>query len=239
MLQEGYSSVSDLAHRFSVSEATVRRDLTALAEDNRITRTHGGALYEFDALFVPFYQRNMQHREAKQRIGRAAMQLLKNGMVVFLDAGSTIYAVAEAIVEAKLELRVVTNSLPVAEALTPSPVVEIHLLGGCLLPHQLIVMGQGVTLSLSAWKLDLALLSAEGINPQGLWNSQDDIIGFQRHVHGRSRSTVFCLDASKFGRLAPGFLLPWSLVDGVVSDAGADQIASLGEAAATVEWFAA
>ncbi len=239
LLKEGYLSVADLSARFGVSEATVRRDLSALEKDKRITRTHGGALSEFDALFVPFQQRNMQHREAKRRIGRAALQLLQDRLVVFLDAGSTVYAVAEAIVESNLQLQVVTNSLPVAEVLTASPAIETHLLGGCLLPHQLIVVGSGVTLSLSAWHFDVALLSAEGMNEQGLWNSQDDITAFQRHVHGRSDSCAFCLDVSKLGRLAPSFLLPWSLVGRVVSDARPAQIASLGRQATEVEWLAA
>ena len=239
LLQEGYLSVSDLAGRFEVSEATIRRDLSALEKDNRITRTHGGALSEFDALFVPFYQRNMQNREAKQRVARAALPLLRGARVVFLDAGSTVYAVAEAIVQSRLELRVVTNSLPVAEVLTSSAAVETHLLGGCLLPRQLIVVGPGATLSLSAWRLDLSLLSAEGVDEQGLWNSQDDITGFQRHVQGRSERCAFCLDASKLGHTAPSFLLPWSLVESVVSDARPDQILALGEDAATADWIAA
>lgn len=239
LVQEGYLSVGDLAGRFGVSEATIRRDLSALEKDKRITRTHGGALSEFDALFVPFQQRNMQNREAKRRIGQAALQLLQNGQVVFLDAGSTVYAVAEAIVESNLELQVVTNSLPVAEVLTSSPVVETHLLGGCLLPHQLIVVGPGVTLSLSAWHFEVSLFSAEGMNEQGLWNSQEDITGFQRHVHGRSETCAFCLDVSKLGRVAPSFLLPWSLINRVVSDAVPDQVASLGKEAAEVEWLAA
>ncbi|MEJ2145503.1 MAG: DeoR/GlpR family DNA-binding transcription regulator [Acidobacteriota bacterium] len=239
LVQEGYLSVAELAARFTVSEATVRRDLSALEKDKRITRTHGGALSEFDALFVPFQQRNMQNREAKQRIARSALQLLQDGQVLFLDAGSTVFAVAEAIVESSLALQVVTNSLPVAEVLTSSPTVETHLLGGCLLPHQLIVVGSGVTLSLSAWHFDLSLFSAEGMSEQGLWNSQDDITGFQRHVHGRSETCAFCLDVSKLGRVAPSFLLPWSLIDRVVSDALPDQITSLGQEAMGVEWLAA
>lgn len=239
LLQEGYLSVSELARRFDVSEATIRRDLSALEKDSRITRTHGGALSEFDALFIPFYQRNMHHRESKQRIARAVLAVLRNGQVVFLDAGSTIYAVAEAIVEAGLELRIVTNSLPVAEALTPGPAIEIHLLGGCLLPHQLVLVGPGVTLSLSSWHFDVCLLGAEGMNEEGLWNSQDDISSFQRHVHGRSETSVFCLDGSKLGCVAPSFLLPWSLVDRVVSDAGPEQVAALGAEAGAVEWIAA
>lgn len=42
--KEGYFSVVDLAGRFLVSEATIRRDLRALEEENLITRTYGSTL---------------------------------------------------------------------------------------------------------------------------------------------------------------------------------------------------
>jgi DeoR/GlpR family transcriptional regulator of sugar metabolism len=237
--KEGYLSVSALSDRFKISEATVRRDLNALEKENRITRTYGGALSEFDALFVPFYQRNTQNREAKNRIAHAVLPLLQENQTLFLDAGSTVFAVAEAVAESGLDVTVVTNSLPVAETLAAANSQNTHLLGGCLLPHQLVVVGAGSSLSLTAWQFDLALLSAEGMNAQGLWNSETEITDFQRHVCGRSASTVFCVDSSKIGRLAASFLLPWSQVERVVSDATDEQVNGLGADASEVEWIAA
>ena len=42
------AEVVDLAHRFGVSEITVRRDLTVLAQEGKLTRVHGGAIGEAD-----------------------------------------------------------------------------------------------------------------------------------------------------------------------------------------------
>ncbi len=237
--KEGYLSVNALSSRFGISEATVRRDLSALEKENRITRTYGGALSEFDALFVPFYQRNTQNRDAKTRIARAVLPLLEDKQTLFLDAGSTVFAVAEAVASSRFDVTVVTNSLPVAETLAAANSLNAHLLGGCLLPHQLVVVGPGTSLSLTAWQFDLALLSAEGVSAQGLWNSESEITDFQRHVCGRSSSTVFCVDSSKIGRLAASFLLPWSQVERVVSDATGEQVADLGDDASNVKWIAA
>jgi DeoR/GlpR family transcriptional regulator of sugar metabolism len=227
--KEGYLSVADLSARFSVSVATIRRDLTALQKENRITRTYGGALSEYDALFVPFYQRNAQQRRSKRRIARRAVGFVKPGNKLFLDAGSTVFAIAERIVESEAEsLTVVTNSLPVAEVLASRGPCEVHLLGGRLLPHQLVLVGPGASLALSSWRFDLAFLSAEGMNPDGLWNSQDDISNFQRHVCGRSDQSVFCLDSTKLGSSAPSFLMGWSDVDSLVTTASYDQLLSAG-----------
>jgi DeoR/GlpR family transcriptional regulator of sugar metabolism len=236
--REGYLSVSQLRRRFAVSEATIRRDLRALERENRVTRTYGGALSDFDLFFTPFRQRQSKNRTAKQNIARAARELVGEGQTLFLDAGSTVYALAEVIAEHALgSLRVVTNSLPVAEVLTSAGWCETHLLGGRLLPHQLVVVGPGAGLSLSAWSFDLSFLSAEGMTPQGLWNSQDDITEFQRHVCSRSAQAVFCLDATKVGRSAPSFLLPWGLVGRVVSDAPPPLVDSLGGEARSAQWI--
>ena len=227
--KEGYLSVVDLAGRFFVSEATVRRDLRALEEENLITRTYGGALSEYDALFMPFYQRNEQNRKSKERIARVALKRVRAGQRLFLDAGSTVYAIAERLGDAGIEpLKVVTNSLPVAEALASRGSSEVHLLGGCLLPHQLVVVGAGASLSLSSWKFDMAFLSAEAMDAEGLWNSQDDISDFQRHLCGRSGQAVFCLDETKLGRKAPSFLMAWDDVDRLITTAEPEDCAGRG-----------
>lgn len=226
---EGYLSVAELSRRFSVSEATIRRDLDILQGENRLTRTYGGALSEYDALFQPFYQRHAQRRKRKQRIARAAIELIEAGFSVFLDAGSTVYSIAELIPEKRPDnLTVVTNSLPVAEVLTSAQACETYLLGGRILPHQLVVVGPGASIGLNSWRFDLAFLSAEGMTAEGLWNSQDDISDFQRHVCGRTVRTCFCLDNSKLGRSAPSFLMPWATLDVLVTTATYQELLASG-----------
>jgi DeoR/GlpR family transcriptional regulator of sugar metabolism len=235
--REGYLSVTDLAGRFSVSEATIRRDLSALEQEKRITRTYGGALSEYDALFVPFYQRNAQQKDLKRQIARVAAQFIEPGSTLFLDAGSTIFALAERIVEIDDgSLKIVTNSLPVAENLASRGTSEIHLLGGNLLPHQLVLVGQGASLTLASWRFDIAFLSAEGMTKDGLWNSQDGISDFQRHVCGRSQRSVFCIDETKLGRTAPSFLASWSAVDTLVTTATQMQLAETGVDVGLINW---
>jgi DeoR family glycerol-3-phosphate regulon repressor len=137
-----------------------------------------------------------------------------------LDAGSTVFHIAEEFARYEADgIQFVTNNLPAAERLAKDSSAEIHLLGGHLLPHQLIVVGPGAGLSLSPWKFDIAFLSAEGMTSEGLWNSQDEISEFQRHVCGRSRKAVFCIDDSKLNRTAPSYLMSWSEVRNLITTA--------------------
>src|SRR3954470_2862482 len=115
----GWLPVAEVCEKLGVSEATARRDLAALEAGKEITRTRGGALCEFNQRFPSFVERQGVAIGTKRRIGKAAAGRVEAGSTVSLDAGSTIYAVAEALAHerAARPLTVVTNSLPVADLL--------------------------------------------------------------------------------------------------------------------------
>ena len=99
-----------------------------------------------------------------------------------------------------------------------------------------VVVGSGTDLSLVPWEFDVALLSAEGMNRQGLWNSQEGISSFQRHVCAKSRRAAFCLDHSKLGKSAPSFLLPWERVPHLITDTPSTQLHRAGIELAENRW---
>ena len=220
LLQErGYLPVSDLCQELGVSEATARRDLSALESEERITRTYGGALIEFNATFTSFRERLRENAEAKEAIARAAVSLVRPGMRIYLDAGTTAFAVAKELRHRLPDnLTVITNNLALVEVLGSLAGAKIILLGGELLERQSVLLGKEALQSVRRQEIDLAFLSAQGMNSKGLWNSQRDIVRFQRAVIRRATRTCFCLDRSKFGRIAPEHLLPWDGIETLASD---------------------
>ena len=58
--------VGDLAERFHVSPATLRRDLALLEDQRLLSRTHGGALAHDVAYELPVRYRDGQQRDAKR-----------------------------------------------------------------------------------------------------------------------------------------------------------------------------
>ncbi|MGH9667339.1 MAG: DeoR family transcriptional regulator, partial [Bryobacteraceae bacterium] len=74
------ASIPDMAKQFGVSEMTVRRDLERLAESGQVIRTPGGARlarsFSFEKTFT---ERLRKMAAAKDRIGRAAGALVKEG----------------------------------------------------------------------------------------------------------------------------------------------------------------
>lgn len=218
--QERYLPVKELCKRLGVSEATARRDLAALVQDKRITRTYGGALSEFNDRFPSFRERRSQGSSAKSRIAKQALPLILPGGTYFFDSGTTLFALAEAFRERPASsVRIVTSNLPVAEILAMIPGIQVFLLAGQLFHHQSTLLGETAKRSVEFWNFDIAFLSAEGMTEAGLWNSQEEIVEQQKAVLRRSQRNVFCLDSSKLEQAAPHFLVPWSEVDLLLTDA--------------------
>ncbi len=217
--QHRYLSVKELCKRLAVSEATLRRDLATLVQEKKITRTYGGALSEFNDRFPSFRERQNLSATAKSKIADAAQAFFEPNLTYFFDAGTTIFAIAEAFRDHPITpITVVTSNLPVGEILSSIPGVQVFQLAGQLLHLQSTLLGETAQKSLEFWQFDVAFLSAEGMDETGVWNSQAAIVDQQKTLLRRSTRHVFCLDSSKLHRRAPHFLLPWSDIDFLLTD---------------------
>src|SRR5687767_10065592 len=88
--QHSRATVAGISKHFSISLATSRRDLDALAERGEIQRIHGGALaLRPSTPDLPVVQRAGEQAEEKRRIGAAAAALVGDGDTVFLGSGTT------------------------------------------------------------------------------------------------------------------------------------------------------
>jgi DeoR/GlpR family transcriptional regulator of sugar metabolism len=215
-----YLPVQQLCQRLNISEATARRDLTALVKARRITRTYGGALSDYSNTFASFAERQVKAEAAKTRIAEQALRFMEPGTTCYLDAGTTILFIADALRRHPVpSMTIVTNNLPVAETLAEIKGLEVHLIGGLLLGRQSVLLGDKACQGVRQWKFDLAFLGAEGMTSRGLFNSQEDVVRYQRIVAQRASRVAFCLDATKLGHEAAHFLLPWPRLDLLLTDA--------------------
>ena len=227
--QDSYLPVQELCRRLDISEATVRRDLSALEKEKRIKRTYGGAISEFDNRFPSFGERRGQARRAKARISAAALSAMAPGRTYFLDTGTTIFAIAEAFRDHPVvPVKIVTPNIPAGELLATIPGVEVFLPAGQLLSHQSVLTGETTRKSLEFWKFDVAFLSAEAMNAEGIWNSQPEIVEQQKVVLRRSQRVLFCLDESKLDRNAPNLLVRWRDVETLLTNASAEKLKKAG-----------
>jgi DeoR/GlpR family transcriptional regulator of sugar metabolism len=226
--QNRYLKVRDLCERLKISEATTRRDLTVLAKAKRITRTHGGALVDFNLRFPSFQQRLNQAADGKRQIAEMSVTHVKPGMTIYLDAGTTVYAFARLLMEREIQpLTVVTASLPVADMLADGKGIRVILSGGEFLRRQSVLVGKTTQKILGEFEYDLAAMGAEGVNSEGVWNTQAEIVKAQQTVLRHAKHTLICIDGTKFNKKAPIFLSKWSNKLTLISDASAEKLKSL------------
>jgi DeoR/GlpR family transcriptional regulator of sugar metabolism len=228
--RDGFLPVAEICRRLNVSEATARRDLAAVEANGHITRTYGGALADYNSAFASLDERSGRARPAKARIAEKAVAQIPRKGTIFLDAGTTIQAVARALMHRRdlTQLVVATNNLAVASVLGGAPGVELHVVGGTFLNRQAALMGPRAVRALDDWSFDAAFLSGEGMDDAGISNSHESIAEFQRAVLHQAEEIYFCLDASKLGRSTPHRVAPWKQLTALVTDASQKELAATG-----------
>ncbi|GAB4172768.1 MAG: DeoR/GlpR family DNA-binding transcription regulator [Terrimicrobiaceae bacterium] len=238
LASERYLPISEVRKQLGISEATARRDLAALEREGRITRTRGGALGEFNDRFPSYSERQRRGARSKSRMAAAALTVLRPGGTYFFDSGTTVSYLADALAEKPPgPMRILTVNLPAAEVLAAHREIEVHLTGGQMLPRQSVLLGGGAIRSIEGWTFDAAFLSAEGMDGEGLWNSQLSIVAHQHAVVRRARKNIFLMDRTKANHRAAHFLLPWGAVDCVLSDATRETMAGMGREALQAHWL--
>jgi DeoR/GlpR family transcriptional regulator of sugar metabolism len=227
---DGFLPVAAICRRLRVSAATARRDLAAVSADGRITRTRGGALADYNAAFASVGERATRARTAKGRIAAAALRRFPRTGTVFLDAGTTVQALARQLLRRRdfTGLTIVTNSLPVATMLGGAPGLELHVLGGTFLHRQAVLFGHDTIRALARWRFAAAFLGGEGLDAAGVSNSHADIATFQRAVMRRTAAVWFLLDSTKLGRATPFRVTAWRRPAGLITDATRAQRTAVG-----------
>jgi DeoR/GlpR family transcriptional regulator of sugar metabolism len=126
------ANTEQLAKEFGVSKVTIRRDIDFLYKSGLIYKTHGGAVSSGSTSLheIPYSGKAIVNLATKKAIGYVAAQMIENGDIIILDAGSTTLEIAKNI--RKKEVTVLTNDIKIAMELAPKPNVHVMVCGGNL-----------------------------------------------------------------------------------------------------------
>ncbi len=199
--QTGRVTVAGLSKSFGVSQVTIRADLQALASQNRIVRTHGGAVSASLAPELSLALRLQQQVPQKNRIGIAAAELVADGDAIFLDTSSTALAIARHL-KSRHDLTIITNSLAVAQALLEVPGVTVVMPGGTLQRDTMSLVGTDGLALLQQFNIQKGFFGAHGLS---LREGLTDVSAAEAQVKHRMarmcRLIIAVLDESKWGRV--------------------------------------
>jgi DeoR family fructose operon transcriptional repressor len=221
----GMNDVATLCEHFGMSEATVRRDLRALATDRRIVRTYGGAAAVGSHEPEPsLEERRISSREQKEAIAKAASAYIEDGDTVFLDGGTTTAALARHL-SGRTSVQVVTNNLLVVGPLAASG-VPVTMIGGEVRPSSMSTLGPLAQIALSRLSVDKAFLGADGVVAElGLCEATGDQSYLKECVIRQAAHVFVLVTADKVGRASQQHWTPlerdWTLVTDDAADSAA------------------
>lgn len=210
--------VGELAQYLGISEITIRRDLTLLAADGLVYRTHGGAMKPSLAQ-APFTFTNKIAVNANQKdlICRMAAQEIQERDVIFMDCGSTVFRLCQFIKNKKI--KVITNSLPVVYELINTQ-VSINLIGGELDSQRQAIHGRIAEEHMARYQATKAFVGTDGLSvAKGLSALSEKEASITLAMAKNAQTTYLLCDASKLGQDKYFPFAPLSLIQVLVTDA--------------------
>lgn len=217
--QQERLSLNDVCELFSISVATARRDFEALAETGKVRRVHGGVVPLQRALpESPILQRQLEQQDEKRRIGRLAAELVKDGETIVLTGGTTTLEVAHCLKDRE-KLTVITNSLPIANALADTPQISMVVLGGVFRHSEKSLIGHITEQAIADLRADKIIMGIRAINmEQGLTNDHVPETSTDRAMLRAAREVIVVADHTKFGVVSTAFVAPLNVVNTLITD---------------------
>lgn len=214
-----FSTIENLASELYVSPSTVRRKLNALQAKGLVVRTHGGVrLKDGNSLAPSFTFRIHQNSPEKKRIALAAIRLIHDGDIVFLDGSTSSFFIAEYLSEFK-NIRVITNGIDTLSLLSRNGVTAYSTGGYVQEQNRSALVGRYAECMINSFHADVAFFSAQSVSPDGeIYDCFEEENFIRMAMLKNSDKKVFLGDDTKFGRRSPYHLCHIRDVDYIISN---------------------
>lgn len=222
-LQTGRVEVADLSERFGVTTETVRRDLSDLQKQRVVRRVHGGAIpWEQDGFEPLVSVRNDLHDAEKRRLAFRAIEELPDTGSIIIDSGSTLLRLAAAI-PPTCELRIVTNSIEIAQLLADHKSGDVIVIGGKVRKNTLAMVDAEAVATVTPMRVDTLFISSDGFSVDGgLSTPYREEAALKSAMIRSAKRVVALVDHTKLGHDHFIRFADWSDVDVLVTNTDVD-----------------
>lgn len=213
LFKHGSVSVSGLSELLGISEVSIRKHLSQLERDRICIRTHGGAV------LVPEKSPATQpHSTVKQAIAKVAASLIQPGARIIVDSGSTTAHLLPFLQQIP-DIVVMTNSLPIATALTErSNNATILMCGGTWDPVSHSFQGQMSEKMIASYNFEWAFVGASGVDVETGTATFHELTKLSQVMSEVSEHTVLMAESDKLNKKMPNIELAWSQISHFVTD---------------------
>lgn len=219
-------SLSDLVETLGASEATVRRDIGAMAARGEITRIRGGAesvhpRHEVRLVGSPFALSRSVAVAEKRAIARVAAALVAAGDSIIISGGTTTFALVEFLPPEGLDI--LTNSLPIVTQLLTTSRNRVTLPGGTIYREQNIVLSPFDDDNSSHFWAKTLFTGCFGINRFGTMEADPLIVQSQTRLLRRCEQLVVMADSRKLRQRSSIIVAGLDRITTLVTDSGATE----------------
>lgn len=222
LLAEGQIKVAELSELFNVSSETIRKDLLFLEEKGIAKKGYGGAVVVNDLLEPSFKEKYAKNKDEKTQIAKKALDFLSDGMIILMDAGSTVYTLAK-MMALKKNLTVFTNSPKSAQVLDDYN-IKTYLVGGEIRNNSNALVGGWALRAISEIKADIAILGTSGFaGREGPCVENFEESEIKKAMIKSANKVIIVADSSKAKTHSMIEFAKWRDVDAFVTDSKLDE----------------
>jgi len=156
----------------------------------------------------------------KKKIGRKAVEYIREGDTIVMDSGSTTLKIAKNLDKFK-QIKLITNSLPIAEIVADFEGVEVIIPGGVMRPEMRSLVGPMAEQSLLQYYCDIAFLAVDGIDSE--YGVSTPVIleaAFCKTMIEISKKVIVVSDSSKFQKRSFVKIASMDEIDMIITDTG-------------------
>ena len=231
---EGSITVTAMARELGLSEVTIRGDLKTLEDRGWLNRTRGGAA---PALHRDILERQQTRQDEKNAIARRAAELVRDGDVIMIEAGTTISLVAKYL-QGRRDIHIVTNSSLVFSYARLNPMLQITMTGGEFRRATESMVGPIALETINRLNVRLAFVGTDGFSlERGITTHLVEGAEIIKAMKAHAETTVLLADSSKFGKVGFISILPLAEMDRIITDSALPEnaVENLGGAGIQVE----
>jgi DeoR family transcriptional regulator of aga operon len=175
-------------------------------------------LYEAFRHVSSFQEQEQQCVAEKRRIGLTAANLIADGEIIAIGAGTTTTQVARSVRHRK-GITVLTNAVNIAMELSHLPDIKVYITGGYLSGDWFAVVGDMAQRNASEMYVDKVFIGVDGIHPDhGLTTNYPDQAAIHRSMMRQARQRIVVADHRKIGLLGTSLIWPPAEIDTLVTD---------------------
>jgi DeoR family ulaG and ulaABCDEF operon transcriptional repressor len=216
-------TIGELVELTGTSEATIRRDISALHVQGRLRRVRGGAEALHPPEFVglagrPFKVSESLNVDRKRAIAEAAVALCKDGDSIILNAGTTTFQMVHFLTARRMQ--VMTNSFPIAEHLLKHTRNNVMVPGGLIYREQAAILSpfdNDVTRNFFAHRM---FMGALGVGRLGVMERDPLMVQGERKLIEQAEELIVLVDSSKFRQRSSLIVCALDRVHAIVTDNG-------------------